>query len=314
MNGSTRYFAAAQLADGSTLPSTCAARRSSCACGRRCASSRPARPSATAAIARQIGAPGASRAVGMANGANPIAIIVPCHRVIGSNGTLTGYGGGLDRKTWLLDHERARSGAHGAFGATINDGTRSRRIASPCFLRFCVLVVNPFSPYRVRHRFRNLAQLPERLAAVADRGFPARPPRPASGRTAGRRRSGRSRSRRRPLAPARSVLRRRRALRTGRVAACASARAHTKRAALPAPRPRVVHQRELLRIRRLLAAVPRRLDARRPPSASISSPESSATVRLAGRGGVIERLQPRVLLEGLPGLLGRRDRPAHRRA
>ena len=47
----------------------------------------------------------ASRAVGMANGANPVAIIVPCHRVIGSNGTLTGYGGGLDRKTWLLNHE-----------------------------------------------------------------------------------------------------------------------------------------------------------------------------------------------------------------
>jgi O-6-methylguanine DNA methyltransferase len=57
-------------------------------------------------IARQVGAPGAARAVGMANGANPIAIIVPCHRVIGANGTLTGYGGGLDRKTWLLDHER----------------------------------------------------------------------------------------------------------------------------------------------------------------------------------------------------------------
>ena len=47
-----------------------------------------------------------ARAVGLANGANPIAIIVPCHRVIGSTGTLTGYGGGLDRKQWLLDHER----------------------------------------------------------------------------------------------------------------------------------------------------------------------------------------------------------------
>jgi methylated-DNA-[protein]-cysteine S-methyltransferase len=44
----------------------------------------------------------------MANGANPIALIVPCHRVIGSNGTLTGYGGGLDRKAWLLDHERGQ--------------------------------------------------------------------------------------------------------------------------------------------------------------------------------------------------------------
>ena len=59
-------------------------------------------------IARQLGAPGASRAVGLANGANPIAIIVPCHRVIGSNGTLTGYGGGLDRKKWLLDHEQGQ--------------------------------------------------------------------------------------------------------------------------------------------------------------------------------------------------------------
>jgi methylated-DNA-[protein]-cysteine S-methyltransferase len=57
-------------------------------------------------IARRIGAAGASRAVGLANAANPIAIIVPCHRVIGSNGALTGYGGGLDRKRWLLAHER----------------------------------------------------------------------------------------------------------------------------------------------------------------------------------------------------------------
>ena len=66
----------------------------------------PGRTVSYGEIARQIGAPGSSRAVGMANGANPIAIIVPCHRVIGSNGTLTGYGGGLDRKAWLLNHER----------------------------------------------------------------------------------------------------------------------------------------------------------------------------------------------------------------
>ncbi|GAA3551843.1 methylated-DNA--[protein]-cysteine S-methyltransferase [Kribbella ginsengisoli] len=51
--------------------------------------------------------PGASRAVGLANGKNPVSIIVPCHRVIGSTGSLTGYGGGLDRKQALLDHERA---------------------------------------------------------------------------------------------------------------------------------------------------------------------------------------------------------------
>jgi len=58
-------------------------------------------------LATRIGRPGASRAVGLANGSNPVAIVVPCHRVIGADGTLTGYGGGLDRKRWLLAHERA---------------------------------------------------------------------------------------------------------------------------------------------------------------------------------------------------------------
>jgi methylated-DNA-[protein]-cysteine S-methyltransferase len=58
-------------------------------------------------LARVVGRPSASRAVGAANGRNPIAIILPCHRVIGSNGELTGYGGGLPMKRWLLDHERA---------------------------------------------------------------------------------------------------------------------------------------------------------------------------------------------------------------
>jgi methylated-DNA-[protein]-cysteine S-methyltransferase len=56
-------------------------------------------------LATQIGNPKAMRAVGLANGANPIGIIVPCHRVIGANGTLTGYGGGMERKHWLLRHE-----------------------------------------------------------------------------------------------------------------------------------------------------------------------------------------------------------------
>jgi len=60
-------------------------------------------------IARQIGAPNASRAVGLANGHNPISIIVPCHRVIGSNGALTGYGGGLERKRILLGLEQRRT-------------------------------------------------------------------------------------------------------------------------------------------------------------------------------------------------------------
>jgi methylated-DNA-[protein]-cysteine S-methyltransferase len=59
-------------------------------------------------LARRIGRPAAVRAVGMANGANPVGIVVPCHRVVGANGTLTGYGGGLERKRWLLAHEGYR--------------------------------------------------------------------------------------------------------------------------------------------------------------------------------------------------------------
>jgi len=57
-------------------------------------------------LARRTGRPGAARAVGAAAGANPIPIVVPCHRVVGGGGALTGYAGGLDRKAWLLDHER----------------------------------------------------------------------------------------------------------------------------------------------------------------------------------------------------------------
>jgi len=56
-------------------------------------------------LAAAIGSPRAVRAVGLANGRNPVALIVPCHRVIGANGTLTGYAGGLERKRWLLQHE-----------------------------------------------------------------------------------------------------------------------------------------------------------------------------------------------------------------
>jgi methylated-DNA-[protein]-cysteine S-methyltransferase len=58
------------------------------------------------ALAKALGLPQAARAVGLANGANPIAIVVPCHRVIGADGSLTGYGGGMRRKEWLLAHER----------------------------------------------------------------------------------------------------------------------------------------------------------------------------------------------------------------
>jgi methylated-DNA-[protein]-cysteine S-methyltransferase len=62
-------------------------------------------------IAAELHLRNGARAVGLANGANPISIVVPCHRVIGSNGSLTGYGGGLDRKQWLLTHERRWSAA-----------------------------------------------------------------------------------------------------------------------------------------------------------------------------------------------------------
>ncbi|HEY6098049.1 MAG TPA: methylated-DNA--[protein]-cysteine S-methyltransferase [Anaeromyxobacter sp.] len=62
------------------------------------------------ALAARLGVPGGSRAVGLANGRNPIAIAVPCHRVIGADGGLTGYAGGIERKRWLLGHERVAVG------------------------------------------------------------------------------------------------------------------------------------------------------------------------------------------------------------
>jgi methylated-DNA-[protein]-cysteine S-methyltransferase len=65
------------------------------------------------ALAKKIGRPAAMRAVGLANGANPIAVVVPCHRVVGADGSLTGYGGGLDRKRWLLDHEARHAAGKG---------------------------------------------------------------------------------------------------------------------------------------------------------------------------------------------------------
>ncbi len=68
-------------------------------------------------LAARLGRPAASRAVGAANGANPVAIVVPCHRVIGADGSLTGYGGSLPRKRWLLDHECGGVGASVAQGA-----------------------------------------------------------------------------------------------------------------------------------------------------------------------------------------------------
>ena len=69
------------------------------------------------ALAARLGNPGASRAVGLANGRNPVGVVVPCHRVVGSNGKLTGYAGGLDVKRWLLAHERAHAAPPGAGAA-----------------------------------------------------------------------------------------------------------------------------------------------------------------------------------------------------
>jgi methylated-DNA-[protein]-cysteine S-methyltransferase len=66
-----------------------------------------------AELARAIGRPSSSRAVGSANARNPISVVVPCHRVVGADGALTGYAGGIERKRWLLAHERAVVGASG---------------------------------------------------------------------------------------------------------------------------------------------------------------------------------------------------------
>ncbi|MNP34791.1 Methylated-DNA--protein-cysteine methyltransferase [compost metagenome] len=60
-------------------------------------------------IAAQLGNPAAARAVGLANALNPVSLAIPCHRLVGSNGALTGYGGGIERKRWLLEHERRNS-------------------------------------------------------------------------------------------------------------------------------------------------------------------------------------------------------------
>ena len=77
-------------------------------------------------LAKRISNPSASRAVGLANGRNPISILVPCHRVIGADGSLTGYGGGLDRKRWLLAHE----GLHWERGHASLGLTRAPRSAA----------------------------------------------------------------------------------------------------------------------------------------------------------------------------------------
>ena len=81
---------------------------------------RAARPCSYGELAAQLGlGPASARAVGHANSLNPVAIVVPCHRVIGANASLTGYAGGLERKRWLLEHERVCAGTPMLFGSTI---------------------------------------------------------------------------------------------------------------------------------------------------------------------------------------------------
>jgi methylated-DNA-[protein]-cysteine S-methyltransferase len=82
-----------------------------------------------AQLARRIRHPSAVRAVGLANGANPVGVVVPCHRVIGSDGTLTGYGGGIERKRWLLAHEGA-SLPGGQLALPSRNSVTSRKTAS----------------------------------------------------------------------------------------------------------------------------------------------------------------------------------------
>jgi O-6-methylguanine DNA methyltransferase len=85
----------------------------------------PGQTTSYGAIAASLGRVDAARAVGAAVGANPVSLIVPCHRVVGTGGSLTGYGGGLERKEWLLRHEGARGVAGDLFVAPFEDTPRS---------------------------------------------------------------------------------------------------------------------------------------------------------------------------------------------
>lgn len=81
-------------------------------------------------LAQRIGRPAAIRAVGLANGSNPVGIVVPCHRIIGANGSLTGYGGGIERKRWLLAHEQTHAGELKGSESHFTNGS-SIKLASP---------------------------------------------------------------------------------------------------------------------------------------------------------------------------------------
>jgi methylated-DNA-[protein]-cysteine S-methyltransferase len=87
---------------------------------------RPGETLGYGAFAERLGRPQSARAVGHANGANPLSIVVPCHRLVGADGALTAYGGGIERKRWLLDHE-----ARHAPALSINRRTPPRPVAGP---------------------------------------------------------------------------------------------------------------------------------------------------------------------------------------
>lgn len=114
-----------------------------------------------AQLARRIGRPRAARAVGQAAARNPIAIIAPCHRVVGAAGVLTGYAGGLDRKRWLLAHEASLPAGSGGASGAATEGRRSRNARA----------VRPGSPVRRRtpQRCAPSPRRPARRAAAAER-------------------------------------------------------------------------------------------------------------------------------------------------
>jgi methylated-DNA-[protein]-cysteine S-methyltransferase len=121
-----RYFAG-ELAAIEALPVVVHGTLFQCAVWRALAAIPVGETRSYAELARRVGRPSAVRAVGLANGANPIGLVLPCHRVIGADGSLTGYGAGVERKRWLLAHERSlRVTFQLALGVTDAPGSSSR--------------------------------------------------------------------------------------------------------------------------------------------------------------------------------------------
>jgi methylated-DNA-[protein]-cysteine S-methyltransferase len=126
-------------------------------------------------VARAVGKPTASRAVGAANGRNPIAIVIPCHRVIGASGALTGYGGGLDRKVWLLEHERrVQDGSAESVGATETAsslfGTMLSSHGSRGRIEYQTLRLGVRKPSKSQVRMLGRPGLPTRATGTPDSG------------------------------------------------------------------------------------------------------------------------------------------------